>query len=152
MTHKVATVALAALATMLLAVSHGHAGLLSCTFTEPFFTIQYDSETRDVRRLSPDDTGPHAHEFKTEIVARDATIVADKDWGEAPTARLMSGSEILMRLTFSGRGTDGMSDRLYPIEGVWGAEPRGNNVGGCSTDKAPGFDLYELYDELGLQP
>ncbi len=133
-----------------LATFDARAGLLSCTFTEPFFTISFDPATGEVTRISPDDAGPHGHEFEVTTVATGAQIVRDDSYREHPTAQLRTAGEVLMVITFSGKGNDGMSDRVYPMEGIWGTEPRGNNVGGCATEKAPGFELYELYDELGV--
>ena len=125
---------------------------LTCTFTEPFFTIRYDPETGEVIRQSPDNAGP-GHEFLSETVAEGAALTRDEVWRDHPSATLRApGGEVLMVVRFSGAGSDGMSDMIYPIEGQWGAEVSGNNIGGCVTDNVPAFDIYQIYQDLGLNP
>ncbi|MBX3529978.1 MAG: hypothetical protein KF849_05190 [Rhizobiaceae bacterium] len=127
------------------------AAVLTCSFTEPFFSIGFDPATGTVTRTSPDDD-PESGEIKPKIIAEGAKLTIDDVWEGHRSATLRSAAgELLMVIRFK-EGSDGMSDFVFPIEGQWGPEANGNNVGGCETAKVQAYDSYELFLELGLQP
>src|SRR5690606_10359503 len=108
------------------------AGVLSCSFTEPFFSIRFDSATGVVTSASPDDFEDGV--LKPKVIAQGARLTLDDVWEGHRTATLRSASgEVLMIVRFR-EGSDGMSDLVFPLEGQFGAEPHGNNIGGCATD------------------
>lgn len=140
-----AALALASLATP------ASAGVLTCSFTEPFFRIDFDPATGVVTRTSPDDD-PESGEIKPKVIAEGARLTLDDAWEGHRSATLRSASGELMMVIRFKEGSDGMSDFVFPIEGQWGPESNGNNVGGCETQKVQAYDSYELFLELGLQP
>lgn len=142
---------LAALALALLAAP-ASAGVLACSFTEPFFSIGFDPATGVVTRTSPDDADIDTGEIKPKVIAEGAKLTLDGTWEGHRSATLRSSSgEVLMIIRFK-EGSDGMSDFVFPIEGQWGQESNGNNIGGCETGKVQAYDSYELFLELGLEP
>jgi hypothetical protein len=58
---------------------------------------------------------------------------------------LEAGGEVVLDITISGQGSDGMSARFYPMAGAYG-----RHTGGCEASSAPSFDLYDLYENLGI--
>jgi hypothetical protein len=144
-----------ALAVMILglaAVPAAAADVLGCSFTEPFFSIGFDPATGIVTRASPDDADPQSGEIKPKVIAEGAKLTLDDVWEGHRSATLRTAAgEVLMVLRFR-EGSDGMSDFVFPLEGQWGAEANGNNIGGCETAKVQAYDSYEIFTELGLEP
>lgn len=120
------------------------AGLLTCEFTEPFFSIRFDSETGVVTYKSPDELDPDTGDIVPSVIAESARLRLVGD-SFPPKMVLEAGSETILDITISGQGSDGMSDRFYPMEGVYG-----RFTGGCAASKAPSFDPYDLYEDLGI--
>ena len=121
------------------------AGTLSCSFTEPFFTIDYDSANGKVTVISPDrfdDDG----KMVPEILAENAKLVAEPNWQEHPTFYLKDGDKTILTLIASGQGSDGMSEAQFPFEGRamgW--------TGGCETAKIPAWALFDFHEDFGVQ-
>lgn len=95
------------------------ADVIRCSFTEPFMTTSYDTSLRrmtvayDVEkrsttfdRISMRETKPRVFEFRT------------------------AGGQLLQRVERSCRGSDGMSDRVYPYTAHWIAQKL---YGGCTS-------------------
>lgn len=134
-----------ALATCL-AVTAAHAGTLECHFTEPFFTVTFDSATGKVVLLSADETDPATGDPVPRTIAKGATLTAHpaQGWQELV---LEGAGQTILTLKLTGRGSDGMSDRVYPFEALYGGRD-----GGCLTDKYPGYDPYDLLQDLDVSP
>jgi hypothetical protein len=134
------------------AVPAAAADVLTCSFTEPFFSIGFDPATGTVTRTSPDDADAQSGEIRPKVIAGGAKLKLDDVWEGHRSATLRTAAgEVLMVLRFR-EGSDGMSDFVFPLEGQWGAEANGNNIGGCETAKVQAYDSYELFTELGLEP
>jgi hypothetical protein len=137
---------LAGLALMLLPLE-ARAGVLSCSFTEPFFSISFDSATGVVTWVSADESDPDTGKPIPKILATSAKLeILDYD-ASGQKLRLSNGSETLLDLKITMQADDGMSESTYPMEGKYGS-----NTGGCYTDKFPPFDPYEMMEGLGLKP
>jgi len=67
--------------------------------------------------------------------------------GDPMSFRLVNGSETILELKLTGKGSDGMSENLFPFEAL-----RGRHDGGCETDKYPAFEIYELLEDVGITP
>ena len=123
------------------------AGVLSCSFTEPFFSITFDSATGVVTRVSADETDPDTGKPIPKVLAQGARLeLLDYD-ATGQKLRLANAGETLLDLQVTMQADDGMSDSTYPMEGKYGS-----NTGGCYTDKFPPFDPYEMLEGLGLKP
>ena len=123
------------------------AGVLSCSFTEPFFNISFDSTTGVVTWISADETDPDTGKPIPKILAKSAGLeIVDPD-ATGQKLRLTNAGETLLDLQITMQADDGMSDSTYPMEGKYGG-----NTGGCYTDKFPPFNPYEMLEGLGVQP
>ncbi|MGD9914465.1 MAG: hypothetical protein AB7S80_10320 [Rhizobiaceae bacterium] len=128
------------------------AGTLRCSFTEPFFSIEFDSATKVVTFVSPNEADPQTGEIKPRVIAEGARIRRPGAWQDAPKLVLegpskanASAFEPIVEMSVTGQGSDGMSDFTFPFEGRYG-----QNVGGCETSKAPAYDMYEVYEDIGV--
>lgn len=128
------------------------AGTLRCSFTEPFFTIEFDSKTKVVMYTSPNEFDDVTGEIKPRVLAEGARLRRPGAWQDVPKLVLekpgKSASdpfETIVELSVTGNGSDGMSEFVFPFEGRYG-----QNVGGCDTGKAPAYDLYEVYQDVGV--
>jgi hypothetical protein len=137
---------LVGMALMLLPLE-AQAGELHCSFTEPFFSMTFDSATGVVTWVSADETDPDTGKPIPKILATSAKLEL-LDYAEGgQKLRLSNGSETLLDLQITMQADDGMSESTYPMEGKYGS-----NTGGCYTDKFPPFDPYEMMEGLGLKP
>jgi hypothetical protein len=123
------------------------AGVLSCSFTEPFFSITYDSATGVVIWLSADESDPDTGKPIPKVLAKAAKLeLLDRAEG-GQKLRLTDDGKTLVDLQVTMQADDGMSESTYPMEGKYG-----RNTGGCYTDKFPPFNPYEMLEGLGLKP
>jgi len=137
-----------------LAATAAEAGTLSCSFTEPFFTIEFDSATGKVTYTSPDEFDEVSGQPKPRLLSETARIRRAGVWGTAETYFLETPGkdpaaqpEIILEIRVTGRGEDGMSDTVFPFEGRYG---EGRLVGGCEASKAQACNIYDVYEELAV--
>jgi hypothetical protein len=135
-----------AAAALSLAIGEGHAGTLRCSFTEPFFTITFDSGTGTVTEISADVTDPNTGQPIPNVLAEGATLRVVNPDGDGLTLHLEKGTETILELHLTGQGSDGMSDNIFPFEAR-----RGTLEGGCETAKYPAFDTYDMLEDLGMR-
>jgi hypothetical protein len=122
------------------------AGVLTCDFTEPFFSITFDSATGIVTEISADVTDPDTGKPIPKVLARNARLELLENVPPGQKFRLVNGQETLLDMQVTGQADNGMSESLYPIKGFWGRMD-----GGCYTGKYPPFDPYELLLDLGVK-
>lgn len=139
--------ALAGAAAFMLSAGDASAGVLTCRFTEPFFMIALDSATGVVTLTSPDESDPATGKITPRVIAEGARLTRPDAWVGYPTLTLDAGDERILDIKLTGQGSDGMSETVFPMEGVYGTY-----VGGCEATKAPAYDLFELYQDLGIEP
>lgn len=123
------------------------AGTLSCSFTEPFFSITYDSKTGTVTLVSADVTDPDTGQPIPEILAEGARLRSVQSDDYRPKLKLEKDGKTILDLQLTGQGSDGMSDNIYPFQGFYGGRD-----GGCETAKYQAFDTYDLLEDIGVQP
>jgi uncharacterized membrane protein len=98
------------------------ADILTCTFTEPFLTTTYQFEDRTLTILNPFP--------RTVTVERDVTF---RPSGNREFVLLSKTGMLLQKLKLTGKGSDGMSDKLYPFDVEWTTNHSSNGklFGGC---------------------
>lgn len=110
---------------------------ISCSFTEPFFTLDVDLEKKTVTRTEPNwdsqDLGT-----KVTVIAEGISLAHDFSDPLAPTFAIVSaGGSAILDLSLDMQGSDGMSDVIFPFSarhgGMWG---------GCESDKLKGHDPH----------
>lgn len=139
-------------AALALAASQASAGTLRCSFTEPFFTVEFDSATGVVMYTSPDESDPETGQIKPRVMAegarvrhvdgpqRDTQLVL-----EMPPDKAGGAWTTIVAISVNGQGSDGMSDMVFPFEGV-----SSGRVGGCETGKLPAYETYEIFEDIGV--
>ncbi|KYG69033.1 hypothetical protein [Bdellovibrio bacteriovorus] len=104
-------------AALMLSVTSAQAESIYCTFTEPFLSVSYNSDTNKVKITSPDNGGAELN-----------AIVKYKQGGVIRFE--VEGLTQYLDLYLNKEGSDGMSDFIYPFEGVISEQL----YGGCETD------------------
>ena len=146
--------ALGAAAAMLATSAPAMAGTLRCSFTEPFFTIEFDSTTGKVVLTSPDVFEEGTGKPVPQVLSETARIRRSGIWDtyetyflETPGKDAATPPEIILEIRVTGRGEDGMSDVVFPFEGRYG---EGRLTGGCEASKAQAYDVHEVYQDIGV--
>ena len=128
------------------------AGTLSCSFTEPFFSIEFDSATGKVVLTSPDEFEEGTGKLVPRVLSEAARIRRAGVWDtfetyflETPGKDAATPPEIILEIKVTGQGSDGMSESVFPFEGKYGTL-----VGGCEASKAQAYDAYEVYGDLAV--
>ena len=124
----------------------GHSATLSCSFTEPFFSLTFTSGDGRLVMVSADETDPDTGKPVPKTLVEGASLQRDDKWQDVPQMRVIKGGETYLIVKLRS-GDDGMSEHVFPFEGVYG-----RHVGGCETDKAPSYDGYEVWKDFGVEP
>lgn len=137
---------IAAAAVFTAAMGEARSATLSCSFTEPFFSLTFSASDGRLVMVSADETDPATGNPIPKVLVEGASLTRDDQWQDVPQLRVTKGAEtyLIIRLR---TGSDGMSEAVFPFEGVFGS-----NVGGCETEKAPAYDGYEVWAEFGVNP
>jgi hypothetical protein len=150
--RSVAIKRLAALLPLFLVSTEALAGKLRCSFTEPFFTIEFDSETGQVVFTSSDEFDEETGKLKPRVIAEGARIRRPGAWQgystlvlEVPGQDAATPPTTIVEMKVTGQADDGMSEFVFPFEGHYGQW-----VGGCESSKAPAYNLGDAYDDLGV--
>jgi hypothetical protein len=143
---------LAAALPLVLVASAAEAGTLRCSFTEPWFTIEFDSATGKVTYVSPDEVDEATGQPKPRVIAEGARVRRPGAWHDVPKLVLEKPGKspgdpyvAIVEMSVTGQGSDGMSDLTFPFEGKYEQW-----AGGCDTEKAPAYDMGEVYDGIGV--
>ncbi|WP_295902102.1 hypothetical protein [uncultured Bdellovibrio sp.] len=104
-------------ATLLAFTGAAHAESIYCSFTEPFLTVTYNSETNKITVTSPDEGSAETTGHVTYQKGGILKITAD-------------GITQYLEVNLTKEGSDGMSDFVYPFEGAISNQL----YGGCETD------------------
>jgi hypothetical protein len=144
--------ALAAAGILTLVAAPAGAGTLTCSFTEPWFTIAFDSSTGVVTFVSPDEVDEATGKPKPRVIAEGARIRRPSAWQDVPKLLLEKpgakpGDPFIpvVEMSITGDGSDGMSDFVFPFDGRYEQW-----VGGCETGKAPAYDMAEVFEDVGV--
>lgn len=127
--------------------------VLSCQFTEPFFSITYDSATGEVVYTGVENYDEATSQFVPVILATSGSLMPVLPAGETVDSfysiqgsqfeLLANDGSLIMKLTLDMNGTDGMSDTIYPFS----AEYNGF-FGGCDTQLYPAVNTVDIYEGL----
>lgn len=113
-----------------------------CSFTEPFFTVTYDSESGVITYVGAENFNEETGEFEPVILSTDGDFQAAA--GDNEYILVDGSGNTLMSLTLDFEGSDGMSDFIYPFTAQFGE----SLFGGCETTSAPAVNPYELVERL----
>jgi len=119
--------------------------ILKCSFTEPFYSLEFDANTGVVTSITP--SAQDKNGTASEIIASSARLVSED---ENKTGMIDSEYKIIdsekgeiLELELSLEGSDGMSELIYPFE-----VQHGQNVGGCSTETVKLIDTQKAVQRL----
>ncbi|MBO9665749.1 MAG: hypothetical protein J7501_02930 [Bdellovibrio sp.] len=108
---------LVTLVAMALASQAAMAEKIYCSFTEPFISITYDSDTNKAFYSTPDKP--------------DVPVDVKVTFNKGGTILLMTlDNKYSLLVDTTKEGSDGMSDFIYPFEGILNS----SLYGGCETD------------------
>src|SRR5262245_33749187 len=93
------------LAVLALTGAAAQAEVYTCGFTEPFYTITYDTDSK-VLTVKND----------VEAQVEEMTDVAVSGDAYSFVKTLSKDGQTLMTITLTGKGSDGMSNTIYPFE------------------------------------
>jgi hypothetical protein len=103
---------------------------IHCSFTEPFFGLDFDLKKREVSRTEPDwkhDSGKSI----TKVIAKGIRVRTDMSDPFVPKYKVLTSSgKVLAELTLDVQGSDGMSDIISPFSIKFA-----NLLGGCSSNR-----------------
>jgi len=113
-------------ATIIMSGFSAKAAIITCFFTEPFYTVTYTTGTRLLRVRN--DT-----EHRDELIQDVGLLIVGSGKFELRTKE----GQLLMTLKLTGNGRDGMSDRVYPYDARYEAKnsPLSGVRGGCESLK-----------------
>ena len=128
--------ALLASLTLLFAVT-AHADYVKCTFTEPFYSLEIDTEGKTLT-LTDYDLGTTVLSTNVEIKKLKSKVLSNVL--EVPSYQVLADGKEVLVLVLDYQGSDGMSDYAYPY-----STKHGNNYGGCNSSQVPThkFDFEE---------
>lgn len=137
---KSAFIALAA-ATMSLA-SYAHASIPAevyhCSFTEPFFSIDYNEADLTLAKVGPEDYVEQPNGTFLEVPRIEANVTSHIA-SDGKLEFIDSNGVIRYTLELTGKGSDGMSDAIYPYEAVskTAVDTQLGQIGGCYSTSHP---------------
>ncbi len=96
---------------------------IKCFFTEPFIITTYSMSKSTLTIKAMDE--------KTEVIKN----VSFQIKGAGDFVLMNKDNKVIQTLKLNNNGSDGMSDRIFPMEGQMGqsADSHGN-IGGCETN------------------
>lgn len=107
--------------------SKAQAEILTCIFTEPFFSLSYDSESKVLRNKGFDSDSPTGVSDKVVAYNVEVKKLSPIERGlmmDFSRYALVAQGKTVVSLTLSYVGSDGMSDVRYPYDaefnGLWG--------------------------------
>lgn len=113
--------------------ANAQAEVISCVFTEPFFEVQIDTKKSTVVRTEPNwdnyDSGPLTTVLSTRAKVVLKRLKKTSNTVHVPVYAVYDGGKEIMTLELSYKGSDHMSDFIYPYETTVA-----NNPGGCFSD------------------
>ena len=86
-----------------------HADIINCSFTEPFFGLQYSTTTNELVRTEYDFD-------KDKMVSKTTKNVSFQIKGPGKFVLLSADKKEVLKLDLNFKGSDGMSDRNYPYD------------------------------------
>ncbi len=124
------------------AEASAYAEVYSCSFTEPFVSFDYDSSKGTLSTCTPD----------MMVEKPNGTVECKSVVTEGVSLRVTAGNAfelvdnagvVLYELQLTNQGSDGMSDRVYPFDGIAKSSEYMplDYLGGCSSTSLPAKDI-----------
>lgn len=125
---------------------------ITCSFTEPFFSLTYNMEEASIAKTEPSWEDPSG-ELKTTLLGSDLDLVSTSNDVLLPTFEVKVPSEgRVLKLAMNFNGSDGMSNETYPIAAKWVDAEGYTLYGGCVTDQIGSVSTEEpVIEEPGIQ-
>lgn len=121
-----------ALITAFLSLS-AQADVVSCSFTEPFFSLEINTETGTMTKTEPNfeegGEGVITTEISDQIKIKKLNSKKVSQLVEVPRYLVTSGKQKIMVLELDYQGSNGMSDHAFPYSTRYEG-----NYGGCESD------------------
>lgn len=113
---------------LLVASSVSRADVITCMFTEPFVDSTYDMETMTLTYHNAVDGQEEVKEYVSFVITGPGTFELRGEHGE-----------LWQTLSLTFKGSNGMSDQVYPYEVKDESmlTNANNGVGGCSSERLP---------------
>lgn len=105
-----------------LAGFQAQARTINCMFTEPFYYVSVNEETRQLIFENPLEEQISNYE---DVVLKTEGVTTEVSFGD-PKGEIWN-----LVYTNDGQGNDGMSDRIYPFSAVLKRTDSGGHTGGC---------------------
>lgn len=122
-------------------ISFARVGNLTCSFTEPFFTLQYTESTGTLVIEEPnwDTVGPPT---VTRVLETNLELTVEPNYGKNVRLTLAKpqSKKVLLEGYLDFKGSDSMSDFQYPISVVFHSKDYGTQQGGCTTEALDAID------------
>lgn len=116
------------------------ADIITCNFTEPFFSIEIDTDAKTLKKTEPDWENQEGG-IKTTLISAKLKVKKLKPLIQSDVAEfaryLVLGGTKSLTLTLNYQGSDGMSDFAYPYETSYEG-----HAGGCASDKLSRLTFY----------
>lgn len=113
------------LSLVLTASASAQAAIISCNFTEPFFSLKYDTTTYELVRTENDGNGEVVTETKSAALLFKSSTKFEL---------ISEDKKVLLKLNLNFNGSDGMSDIIYPYEAELLMEDGSSLWGGCESN------------------
>ena len=102
-----------------------NADIIRCEFTEPFYSTEYSMDQQSLTI--------------TGVEASDAKVIKNVSFqikGAGVFDLIGKDGKVIQELRLTNKGSDGMSDAVYPYDVTWfGMQSFANNgIGGCTSN------------------
>ena len=95
------------------------ADIIKCSFTEPFINVEYSMTQSALRTVDMEGKKTITKSVSFQILGAGSFELRNKN------------GNTIMRLELNNKGSDGMSDRIYPYESQWLTK---GLWGGCTSN------------------
>ena len=95
------------------------ADIIKCSFTEPFINVEYSMTQSTLRTVDMEGKKTVTKNVSFQILGAGSFELRNKY------------NNVIMRLELNNKGSDGMSDRIYPYESQWLTK---GLWGGCTSN------------------
>lgn len=138
--------------TLFLALS-GYANInpkLTCTFTEPFYHLEVDLESGKIVKVEYDwnDSDPNSDYIRTVLKKNSIVTINSSGKSLSISVKDIGTSENVLDSKLDYKGSDGMSNVLFPLSVKHYDKERGTQYGGCELDKVLAYDPSELDNKM----
>ncbi len=119
---------------------------LTCSFTEPFYDLELDLDSGKLIRVEYDwnDSDPNSDYIRTVLNKNSIVTINSSGKTLSISVKDIKTSESILDSKLDYKGSDGMSNALFPLSVKHFDKQRGTQYGGCELDKILAYDSSEL--------